>query len=641
MDKLAALLQSSEWVERRVDRVEFLDLVTVRRTITLTFDLGNLRTIDRDATHLIPLGWFTPWANAEVRLTDADGRVLPYLTSEASDCKVRELICERLATLGLGDLALTTLDRISAHRANPGLPGAGCKCCRVIADMKYVELMSDKWGCRSLLKPLELIRRAGSEQPDEARALARILLAWQTNFVLFVDLGSSSVEGDRRIVELSYDEEVKPWERPWERRLRVLGGSCLPSAQDRRCRRHISRGGPFVRDLDDLLPRGIRGRMAASRWSYLRHRSQRALGVAWHVAWHQASGLDVPYHQVDVILPAELTAVRMRMVRTRRGCRSATLADQVGARATIVAPTPAIESTGDCDTSNGMKCQCVANVHPPAAREHSGGCGGSAPTAADGSEGGWSSPTLFSLVITQRNPSTWYGGLWLALLTSLAILAGATFWLRPIVRDAGIAATILIVAPTLVASLLSFRAASDIADELTLVLRWLLGALGVLTALCAAALAVEHVRHGGDGRIPDIDSVRAVWLSAGGAQLIIASVLWAGAHRIHSLITWGRRASSRDIENPYPGEVLNSRQGSTPQSPRIDAPDRWLQAAEGDLVPWGWLSAPPDRPTNSVQDRSYWGECECERTCLVAWVQELFAYREPPDLPPACEECCC
>jgi hypothetical protein len=359
MDKLAVLLQSRSWVERRVDRVEFLDLTTVRRTIALTFDLGKLKEIDPNTKNLIPLGWFAPWANAEARLIDADGRVLPYLTTESSDCKVRNIISERLATLGLDDL-VETLDSIPAHRANPGLPGAGCKSCREIEDEEYVELMSDKWGCRSLLEPLELIHQKRRTQPDEASALARILLAWQTNFVLFVDLSSSAVQGELRIIELSYDEEVKSWERPWERRRRVLGGSCLTHTQNRRCRRRVSRGGPFARDLDELLPGGLRGTMAASRWPRARRLGQRCLGVAWHVAWHQASGLDVPYHQVDVILPAELTAVRMRMVRTNQGYRSATLADQVGARATIVAPEPATENLGDCDTFVGRKCRRAA-----------------------------------------------------------------------------------------------------------------------------------------------------------------------------------------------------------------------------------------------------------------------------------------
>jgi hypothetical protein len=149
---------------------------------------------------------------------------------------------------------------------------------------------------------------------------------------------------------------------------------------------------------------------------------------------------------------------------------------------------------------------------------------------------------------------------------------------------------------------------------------------------------VEHVGKGGDGTIPDIDAVRAAWIGAGVTQLIVACVLWAGAHRIRSLIKWGRRASSRDIEDPYPGAVLNSKDGPK-RAPRVDAPDLWLQADEGDLVPWGWLSAPPSRRSDCTQDISYWGQYDRRR--LVTWVQELFEYRELSELPPACEECYC
>jgi hypothetical protein len=69
-DDLNALLHTRRWVKRRVDRVEFLDLTTVRRTIALTIDLqqlGRVRTGDcgtSTGSGIVPLGWFVPWANA-------------------------------------------------------------------------------------------------------------------------------------------------------------------------------------------------------------------------------------------------------------------------------------------------------------------------------------------------------------------------------------------------------------------------------------------------------------------------------------------------------------------------------------------------------------------------------------------------
>ena len=105
---------------RRVDRVEFIDLMTVRRTIALTFDLERLggmlsRSFLRPAAgeQLVPLGWFVPWANAGAVLLDADGRVIPYLTHGESDRRVRELIVERLHELGNVEELKTVLGEVS------------------------------------------------------------------------------------------------------------------------------------------------------------------------------------------------------------------------------------------------------------------------------------------------------------------------------------------------------------------------------------------------------------------------------------------------------------------------------------------------------------------------------------------------
>src|SRR5689334_23848318 len=109
-DDLAALLRSHCWIARRVDRVEFLDLTTVRRTITLTLDLdqfARVRTaccLASGGPNVVPLGWFVPWANAGTVLVDADGRLLPYLTSDESDREIERQIRRRLHAIGLSGL---------------------------------------------------------------------------------------------------------------------------------------------------------------------------------------------------------------------------------------------------------------------------------------------------------------------------------------------------------------------------------------------------------------------------------------------------------------------------------------------------------------------------------------------------------
>src|ERR1035437_5813591 len=49
-DELTALLASRSWVSRRVDRLEFLDLSTVHRTIVFTLDLEGLKKLRSDET---------------------------------------------------------------------------------------------------------------------------------------------------------------------------------------------------------------------------------------------------------------------------------------------------------------------------------------------------------------------------------------------------------------------------------------------------------------------------------------------------------------------------------------------------------------------------------------------------------------
>jgi hypothetical protein len=585
-DDLTGLLNSRRWVKRRVDRVEFLDLDTVRRTIVFTLDLSELAKVqgrfrERFNPRPIPLGWFVPWANAGAALRDADRRVIPYLTSEESDYEVQRQIGMRMSALKLE--RVEALEAIRKHRADAGQPGVECECCGAAVKDRlpgYSELMSDKWGCRATVRLLdELYRKENTASQSEARELAQVLLAWQTNFVLFARLDNSRAAGNWTTLELSYDEALDEWEPPWERRKRVLGTSDLCWCEARKCRKLISRGGPFHEDLNRLLPRCLDRTLARSRCRRLRRVGRRGmLGVAWHVAWHQASGLDVPSHQVDVILPSELTTVRMRMLRQRGATLVANVADQVGARATIVAP--------EVD-----------------------GCG-SRPL-----------PTLFSLVITQRSPGSWYGGALLALLTGVVILATALWWLPDVGKEVDSAVTVLVVVPALGSALLSARAASEIAEQLTTSPRTLIGTVGVVAVICAIGLIVQG-EHG------SFATLTVLWVAAGGLLLCVAMVLFIGAWRIQRLIDFGRRRSPRKVAEPVVGEVLNPK-GAL----RVPPPDRWLASGEGDLVPWGWLHAAPRttqprQPPVSTVDNCFWSSY-CHDP-LVGWVQKIIYHSDDP-----------
>ena len=129
-DELNALLESRRWVKHRVDRVEFLDLTTVRRTIVFTIDFEKLAAVLSSSDRsLIPLGWFGPWANAGAVLVDGDGRVVPYLTSAESDLLVKRQIEERLEALGPTQGVIYLVEKVRRHRRDPGIPGRGCEAC--------------------------------------------------------------------------------------------------------------------------------------------------------------------------------------------------------------------------------------------------------------------------------------------------------------------------------------------------------------------------------------------------------------------------------------------------------------------------------------------------------------------------------
>jgi hypothetical protein len=613
-DDLAALLNSCAWVRRRVDRIEFVDLLTVRRSITLTLDLGELARIRercslrRDRPHLVPLGWFVPWANAGAVLLDADQRVIPYLTAAESDELVRVLLAKRLRQLGI---APEPLDRVPKHRSDPGQPGDGCKSCEQAGkDPGYRELMSNKWGCPAVLELLNFLPTSPANRLKAAQELTRILLAWQTNFVLFARLDVSSVPGDRVTLQLSYDEELVGWEPRWERRRRVLRQrrAGLSRADAKECRKHISRGGQFAGDLDLLLPRGLAGPLARSRFGWLRKPGRRGMyGVVWHVAWHQASGLAVADQQVDIVLPSELAVVRMRMLQVRSRRRCATVADQVGSRATIVAPkSPHELPAGDVCEKSGRQ---------------------------------WS-PTLFSLAITQRSPTPWYGGAAVALLTGLALIVLALGWMREVAGHLDAAVTVLMLAPTLVSTVLAVRAASDIAAALTTRLRLLIGSVGVLAVACAVGLLVQPARPAppllnellewlpGVGRssTPSLTFLRDLWVGAGCLLLGVAAVLFVGGWRIKRLLAYGRRPSPRYLEVVTTGSVLNPH-----CYPRIPPPDRWLNADEGDLIPWGWTNGPHSYDLASDCDRYFWNCSACNHIALIKRVRCAIGYDEPKE----------
>jgi hypothetical protein len=617
-DELQTLLESGKWVTRRVDRVEFLDLTTVRRTINLTVHARKMRELlpgrwDRRLSHegkreaYIPLGRFLPWANAGATLLDADDRVIPYITSAVSDELVAKMVKRRLKRLPIDDLDLLDLvEKIPLHRKDPAARGRECPYCAIHRPGgARLKLMTDRWGCKAVRDLVEAIHRQREtgccrcckdgnrcdRRRREADELAMILLAWQKNFVLFAPLSALATKEEWTTLRLSFDEQLQQWISPLERARKIEKDHEGKLSRDERkaLRGHVSRGGPFSEELDELFPRHLRGWLARCRYRRVRRLGERGLlGLTWHVAWDQASGLDTPSHQVDVFLPDELTAVRMRLLRRRESGVVANVADQVGSRATIVAPE------AECANANKL-----APSPPP--------------------------PTLFSLTIAQGSRASWVSGAWLAGLTAVAILLTALLWL-PTGDTSSDAITMLIVAPTLVSALLSVRARSELAEQLTTTLRQLIGAVGVLAAACAIGLLAQE-----KCKISP-SALKWGWFGCSLAMLVICASLARGAVLIRRFIEVGREPSPRavkpiDIEKKRP---LNPTEapGIKGKPPRISPPDFWLDADEGELVPWGWLDGKPDEEKRDLPpdaDDYFWSGHS--RKELVGWVQELFCYK--------------
>ncbi len=267
-DEIYALLQGRAWVKRRVDRVEFLDLMTVRRTIFFTIDFALLAAVlaPGDRT-VIPLGWFAPWANAGAVLVDGDGHVTPYLTREESDLLVQEQITHRLVRLGLcGQPLIGLVEKVRLHRQDSGIPGYECKSCRNV-NRRYSALICEKWGCQAVRELLTALHELDGRL---ARELAQILLSWQTNFVLMARVAGSRPTSGSAIFQLSFDEELREWEPPWERHVRAQRPVQLARKEGKETRKHISRSGPFQEYLDALSPRLLRGMLARGRCLWLR-----------------------------------------------------------------------------------------------------------------------------------------------------------------------------------------------------------------------------------------------------------------------------------------------------------------------------------------------------------------------------------
>jgi hypothetical protein len=182
------MAQPSQWVRRRVEQVSFLDVSTIRRTVSVDFAISE-RVPVHDGVKVVPLARLKKQPLRAFDLRDESGSPVPILGTEANGFAAWSLLAvaaeavtqERPPPLVLRDLAL--------------LAYAPAYCADIAAS----------W----LLSGLSEARYRGKlAQDDWFRPLAQEL---SSGFLMLGVLGVPGEEGEnrpRRILKYSYNEPV-------------------------------------------------------------------------------------------------------------------------------------------------------------------------------------------------------------------------------------------------------------------------------------------------------------------------------------------------------------------------------------------------------------------------------------------------
>jgi hypothetical protein len=548
VDDIAALhLSAPGWIDRRVDRFEFAGLTTIHHSITLTLDLDELSARAAPGGRIVlPIGMFDR-QRAPARVLDAEGAAVRHLPIRASNALFREALRARLAAVGVTSGVAGALAEIECHRADR---------CDLLRGSEqrldgYAGLAAEKWGCPTVGA---LIARLGpaATAAQAHREVARLLFDWQNCDPLIVELACD--EPRFGTLTVWFNEELTPWTPPWDRRHAALERQDRrgdPLLSDPELRRRTSRGGPFDVDLQHLKLRGARGVLSRSRWPRARKLGRRGLlPLSWHVVWEQWAVAGVERH-IEIAVPPELAVLRLRSLR------------------------PAVHGE-----------------RPPAAEvAHQVGLSAHLTLMPDARE----APELMSLLLGHRDRQSWIPGALVALLTAIGLLAAVWAALPRTEAQLEAAITVLLLGPAFTAGLLSARATSEIADELLIGLRWLLGLVAVTTVLAAGALVATE------------DRLTQVLVSLCAAALVVCGALLAlGARRADRL-----RVQARERERPADVERLSTRLIAPRNRQRTPIPQRFIVSGEGERVPWGWLANASTAASSldldaREEDRRYW-----------------------------------
>lgn len=173
------VLRPQEWIHRRVEHVSYLDHNTIRRRITVDFDVPSFTT--ETGSLYLPVAQFAKRKLVNFDIKDADGHALTMLTAEQN-----------------GRLSAALLLSLMTARANDQVD-----CLTEDYIPKLVTAVTDKQKRLAWDRIFQPGTRAGRRLESE-RGLIALATDLLNNFILYLP-ASHSEAGTRRLVKLAFD----------------------------------------------------------------------------------------------------------------------------------------------------------------------------------------------------------------------------------------------------------------------------------------------------------------------------------------------------------------------------------------------------------------------------------------------------
>jgi hypothetical protein len=184
---LSILLESPQWVMRRVERVRFCDDVSATRRVSMDFFLPSsaprLTVSENEDVRLVPLTVMRRKTLVNFNIADVDGRALPLMSMRHTQALTEQML-------------LTLAEMTPEVNISSGISGLAC----AVAFGKQEELETAMRTAQEQQADQDLRRLM--DDPVASRLIRRLA----DNFILLVAITEKGPS--RRIVRFSYDEPL-------------------------------------------------------------------------------------------------------------------------------------------------------------------------------------------------------------------------------------------------------------------------------------------------------------------------------------------------------------------------------------------------------------------------------------------------